>query len=174
MIKKTLLILVFLGLTSCFPTKNEFKKPRFTTIGLSPYKEKCILEDSIEVFNGFYKLIINEKLDKSYFTHGVRENYLVFFSSGKVGRFLDYNEKSFDFNPKKAEMGYYGKKNDKYFMKSKVKFQGSYNLVEDEIVFINKDSLITYSKPGAGSNGFYSKYIKVYPKTANNRVNPDW
>ena len=174
MLKKILILSIFFGLISCFSTKNEFKMPRFTTVGLSSYKEKCILEDSIEVFNGFYKLVINEKLDKSYFTHGVRENYLVFFSSGKVGRFLDYNEKSFDFNPKKAEMGYYGKKNDKYFMKSKVKFQGSYNLVEDEIVFINKDSLITYSKPGAGSNGFYSKYIKVYPKTANNRVNPDW
>lgn len=174
MLKKILIFSVFFGLISCFPTKNEFKKPRFTSLGLSSYKEKFFLKDSSEVFNGFYKLTINEKLDKSYFTHGVRENYLVFYSSGKVGRFLDYNEKNFDFNPKKAEMGFYGKKNEKYFMKSKVKFQGSYNLDEDEIVFINKDSLITYSKPSAGSNGFYSKYIKVYPKTANNKVNPDW
>ena len=66
MLKKILILSVFLGLISCFQKKNEFKKPRFTTIGLSPYKEKCILEDSIEVFNGFYKLIINEKLKRGY------------------------------------------------------------------------------------------------------------
>ena len=174
MLKKILILSIFFGLISCFPTKNEFKMPRFTTVGLSSYKEKCILEDSIEVFNGFYKLIINEKLDKSYFTHGVRKNYLVFYSNGKIGRYLDYYEESFDFNPKKAEMGFYGKKKDKCFIKYKVKFQGSYSLIESEIVFLNKDSLITHTKTDGPDGGFFSKYVKVYSKTSNNKVNPDW
>ena len=173
MVKKALILSVFLVLTSCFPTKNEFKKPRFTTIGLSPYKEKYILEDSLEVFNGFYKIEKAKGLGKIHESSEVRQNYLVFYSNGKIGRYLDYEE-SFDFNPKKAEMGFYGKKKDKCFIKYKVKFQGSYSLIESEIVFLNKDSLITHTKTDGPDGGFFSKYVKVYSKTSNNKVNPDW
>lgn len=173
MLKKILILSIFFGLISCFPTQNEFKMPRFTTVGLSSYKEKCILEDSLAIFSGFYKLEKAKDLDKIHQSSEVRQNYLIFYSNGKIGRCLDYEE-SFDFNPKKAEMGFYGKKKDKCFIKSKVKFQGSYSLIEDEIVFLNKDSLITYSKPSAGSSGFYSKYVKVYPKTSIKKMNPDW
>ena len=173
MLKKILILSIFFGLISCFPTKNEFKKPRFTTIGLSPYKEKCILEDSLEIFKGFYKKEKAKGLDKIHESSEVRKNYLVFYNNGKIGRYLDYDE-SFDFNPKKAEMGFYGKKKDKCFIKYKVKFQGSYSLIESEIVFLNKDSLITYSVPSANGGGFFSKYVKVYPKTSIKKMNPDW
>ena len=174
MLKKILILSVFLGLISCFPTKNEFKKPRFTTIGLSPYKEKCILKDSLAIFNGFYKKEKAKGLDKIHESSEVRKNYLVFYSNGKIGRYLDYYEESFDFNPKKAEMGFYGKKKDKCFIKYKVKFQGSYSLIESEIVFLNKDSLITHTKTDGPDGGFFSKYVKVYSKTSINKMNPDW
>jgi hypothetical protein len=174
MVKKALILLsVFLVLISCFPTKNEFKKPRFTTIGLSPYKEKYILEDSLEIFNGFYKIEKAKGLGKIHESSEVRQNYLVFYSNGKIGRYLDFEE-SFDFNPKKAEMGFYGKKKGKSHMKYKYKFQGAYNLSEYEIIFLNKDSLITYSVPSANGGGFFSKYVKVHPKTSINKMNPDW
>ena len=176
MIKRISLFFLFIVLVSCFHRKNEYKKVRFNSVGLSPYKEKMILEDSSNIFNGYYKLEKPINFDEKHEYAGVRKNYLVFYDNGRVARFLDYDEENFDFNPKKAEMGYYGIKGEKKIIKFKVFFQGVYEIIEKEIVVINKDSVITFtpSISGIKNEGFISKYIKVYPKKGIEKFKPDW
>ena len=62
----------------------------------------------MNVFEGYYKLR-DEKQNP------LRKNFIVFYNNGKVGNFLDYLEDDLDFNPKKAEMGFFGIKNNQQF-----------------------------------------------------------
>ncbi len=122
----------------------------------------------------YYKLKKNVKDENNGKFNPLRNNFLVFYQSGKIGRFLDYDEKGFDFNPQKAEMGYYGTKKGRYFMKFKVQYPSILKTEEKEIVFLDKDSIIVYTSKSALGGDFLSKYYKVNPKEFNNQQSPDW
>ena len=81
--------------SSNFYKKNEYKKIRFNSFGLTPYKEKLILEDSSNIFNGYYKLEVpRNSNEKTINNKEIRKTYLVFYNNGKVARFLDYEEEN--------------------------------------------------------------------------------
>jgi hypothetical protein len=173
MVKKVVVFVTIL-FVSCFYNKNEYKKNRFNTFGFSPYKEKLYFNDSSAIFEGYYKLEKPINFDKNHEYAGLRKNYLVFYNNGRVARFLDYDEENFDFNPKKAEMGYYGKKDKKNFIKFKVFFQGVGEIIEEEILFISKDSVITFTHTSNYNkiDGFKSKYSKIKKPLIINKT--DW
>ncbi len=175
MVKKIVLFITFFFLISCFYKKNEYKKIRFNSFGLTPYKEKLILEDSSNIFNGYYKLEVpRNSNEKTINNKEIRKTYLVFYNNGKVARFLDYEEENLELNPKKAEMGYYGKNGEKKNIKFKFLFQGKGRVLESEIVFISKDSIILLKTYKISNLTEKYKFIKVYPKIKTLKVNPDW
>lgn len=147
---------------------------RYNSFGLKKYNDKCQLIDSTNIFNGYYKLIMPKMKDEKILNNGLRKNFLVLYHNGKIAKFLDYKEDSFDFNPKKAEMGFFGKVNGKCYMKFKIETLGGHKIIEDEVVYIDKDSLIVYTKKSPTSIGFFSKYEKVYYKNLNIGKTPDW
>ena len=157
-------VIIYSIFISC-ASKNEYGKKRFKS--LLPYSKKLIILDSIDVFEGYYKLR-NEKQNP------LRKNLIVFYSNGKVGNFLDYSEDNFDFNPEKAEMGFFGIKNDQHFLKFKTQYPSGYKVVEDEIIYLDKDSLVIYRKESATGGGFTSKYYKNNKTTSKNSIKPDW
>ncbi len=160
MLKKALILSMFL-FVSCSYKVNEYGKRRYKTGALKTYSNPFLICDSSNVYNGYYKLVPLKTKKSSVLNHELRKNYLVFYSNGKVGKFLDSNEKDCDFNPKRAEMGYYGKVKEKYFMRFKEEYPDSYRILDIEIVYLDKDSLITYIKESSTSSGFFSKYVKV-------------
>ena len=99
---------------------------------------------------------------------------MVFYSNGKVGNFLDYSEDNFDFNPEKAEMGFFGTKSGRCFLKFKTEYPSGYKVVESEILYLDKDSLIIYQKESATGGGFTSKYYKENKIKTENFIQPDW
>lgn len=175
MIKRISLFFIFIVLVSCFHRKNEYKKIRFNSVGLSPYKEKMILEDSSNIFIGYYKLEAPRHSNENIINNKeIRKTYLVFYNNGKVARFLDYEEENLDLNPKKAEMGYYGKKGEKKYIKFKYLFQGKGHVLESEIVFISKDSIILSKTYKISNLTEKHKYIKVLPENEIKNFKPDW
>lgn len=167
----TFFLLLFI---SCSHTVNEYGMRRYNSFGLREYPNKCNLIDSVFICKGYYKLIMSETEDQEILNDSLRKNFLVFYQNGKVGKFLDYEEDNFDFNPKKAEMGYFGIVNQKCFMKFKVKTLDGHKIIENEIVFIDKNSLEVYTNKSSTSSGFSSKFIKINSKSNNNGVLPDW
>ena len=140
MVKKLIIFLTIL-FVSCFSYKNEYKKNRFNTFGFSPYKEKLYFNDSSAIFEGYYKLEKPINFDKIHEHSGLRKNYLVFYNNGRVARFLDYDEENFDFNPKKAEMGYYGKKKKKNLLSLKFFFKELVKLSKKKFYLLAKIQL---------------------------------
>ena len=112
---------------------------------MSPFEEKCIINDSINVFKDYYKLVKPKEYNENIESYGVRKSFLIFYENSKIGWFLDYDDENFDFDPRKAEMCYFGKKNEKCFIKYKTSFQGHYSIEQDEIVFLDKDSVLIYT-----------------------------
>ena len=174
MVKKIVLLLFLALFISCSYNVNEFGKRRYVIRDLKPYSDKCVHADSIIFLTGYYKLIIPDVEDRKIVDSGLRKNFLVFYEGDKVGNFLDFDGDKFDFNPKKAEMGYYGKVGNRCLLKFKVNFPSGYKVVENEILFINKDSIIIYTKKSPTGGGFKSKYLKVYNKNLFSAKNPDW
>jgi hypothetical protein len=163
MVRKVVFTLCLLIFVSCRYKVNEFSKRRYKSWVLKAYKDKYIIKDSSNIFNGYYKLVATKTKD-NIIIKDIRKNYLVFYPKGKIGRFLDINEEDCDFNSKRSEMGYFGKLNDKYFMRFNEEYPSGYRILESEIVYLDKDSLITFIKESSTSSGFYSKYIKVNKK----------
>jgi hypothetical protein len=159
---------------ACSHSINEYGMRRYNSFGLKKYSVDCLQIDNNSIFDGYYKLVKPKIKDDKITKDGLRNNFLVFYKDGKVANFLDQDESDFDFNPKKAEMGYFGIKNEKCFLKFKVKSLGGYKIMEENIVFINNDSLITYTVKSSTSSGFYSKYIKINSDKIINQPDPDW
>lgn len=165
--KKNLLLL-FITISSIFIScafKNQYGKKRFKS--LLPYSKKMIILDSLNVFKGYY--VLRDEKQKP-----LRKNFIVFYSNGKVGNFLDYSEDNFDFNPEKAEMGFFGTKNNQNFLKFKTLYPNGYKVSENEIIYLDKDSLIIYIKESATGGGFTSKYYKDDKTKFKNFLKPDW
>lgn len=174
MVNKIVLLLFVAFLISCSYNVNEFGKRRYVIRDLKSYLDKCVHADSIIFLTGYYKMIIPDVEDRKIVDSGLRKNFLVFYEGGKVANFLDFNGDKFDFNPKKAKMGYYGKVGSECLLKFKIEFPSGYKEIEDEILFISKDSIIIYTKKSPTSGGFTSKYIKVNNKNLFFAKNPDW
>jgi hypothetical protein len=94
--KRSILFFVVIALCIACASKNEFGKKRFKS--LSPYQEKLKIVDSVNVFDGYYKL----KIPESQITPG-RQNFIVFYEDGKVGRFLDYTSTTSTSIPKRLK-----------------------------------------------------------------------
>ena len=170
MVKNIIVFLIFITLTSCFHHVNAYGKRRYDTITFSAYPNTCRLMDSVNIFRQYYKLE-----PPPDFKYGkLRTNYLVFYEGGKVGNFLDFDEKQFDFDPAKAEMGYYGVKDGKCLLKFKTEYPDRYKILEEEIVFIDKETIKIHTKKSGSTDGFTSTYLKVTIQKIKNKKSPDW
>jgi hypothetical protein len=70
-------------------------------------------------------------------------------------------------------MGFVGSKKNRKYLKFKPHFPGGHTIVESEILYLDKDSLIIQEVESATSSGnIYHFYKKYTSKTQN--LKPDW